>query len=217
MFNQQIWPITSLRPRDALARVCSSSLPPGWRCVRLFSCFWLHTWCMHPKHNAMTQYLSYWRGGQAGDQYPHKPITHPCSSLDLHYHLPWRHMHGQMIGSPHLPSPTYVSPRHISWHPGLWLWTSFIQQTHLSRFVFIPTKDKIEISTSTDRRDSSESHIRAQWIKFWCAHLFRIEALFQCVCQGVCSEAEIRFFSFFFKSYRSPYGTLWLRQDVISI
>lgn len=175
IFNQQIWPVISPHPWDALACVCSPPfmLPPP-HC--------LHTWCMHPKHNAMTQYLSYWRGGQAGDQYPHKPITHPCSSLDLHYHLPWRHLDGQMIG-PHLPSPTYISPRHISWHPGLWLWTSFIQQTHLSRFVFIPTKDKIEISTSTDRRDSSESHVCAQWIRFWCAHLFRIEALFQCVCQ----------------------------------
>lgn len=41
----------------------------------------------------------------AGDQRTHNPITHPGSSLDPHYHLPWRDLLGQMIGTPHLPTP----------------------------------------------------------------------------------------------------------------
>lgn len=57
------------------------------------------------------------RAYPAGDQRAHNPITHPCCSLDPHYHLPWRGLLGQMIGTPHLlNSPTHCSrlPRHIS-------------------------------------------------------------------------------------------------------
>ncbi len=50
----------------------------------------------------------------AGDKRAHNPITHPCSSLDPHYHLPWRDLLGHddwTSSSPNLHSTNPQSPQ----------------------------------------------------------------------------------------------------------
>ena len=116
-------------------------------------------------------------------------------------------------------------PEHISWHPRQWLETSFIQQAHLSRLISIPTWDKISATVHTDlnvhcwclKLTLPITHPCQNWNKSWCVHLFKINALFQCIFQAICRKAERCFFSFFYKSYYLPYGMLWLIQDVISV
>lgn len=97
---------------------------------------------------------------------------------------------------PHLPTPTPppTSP------PGTLADTQGYDYKHhlFSRLTYPGSysslaKDKIEMGASVN---SLELHILARWVKFWGTHLLGIKALFQCICQGVCCKAVIRFFFF---------------------
>lgn len=76
-----------------------------------------HTWRLQPKRYKQNEpLLRFPATGKevsgtiraaypARDQRVHNPITHPCSSLNAHYPLPWRGLLGQMRNSPPQISP----------------------------------------------------------------------------------------------------------------
>lgn len=100
----------------------------------------------------------------AGDQQrAHNPITHPCSSLDPHYHLPWRGLLGQMIGTPHIPtSPPPVSPGTLAHTQGYDYKHHLFSRLNSSWLVFIPAKDKILSAVRPDQYEHRRSEMAGE-------------------------------------------------------
>lgn len=87
-----------------------------------------HTWRLQPKHankmshcyDSLSQLVGKEVSGTIRAAYParhqrvHNPITHPCSSLNAHYPLPWRGLLGQMRNSTPLPPQPTLHPHPIS-------------------------------------------------------------------------------------------------------
>lgn len=191
----------------------------------------LHTWCMQPsqahKPNgswAVAQCLSYRGEGPARNPRAHYPITCTCSSLDRLLSsavagLAWTD-DGNSSSPNHSSPPTsppgtlaetrgYDYKHHLFsrlTYPGLYSSLQKTKQTSIRAPAAWLAEDarshaprpvrQVVMCTSVQNRDFISLYLsrRLQW-------------------------SRDKTFSLFFppKSYHSPYGVLWLRQDVISI
>lgn len=182
--------------------------------------------CTYTKRGrAVTQRLSYRREGPARNQRADNPITYTCGNLDpllssASEGLAWTDDGNSSSPNPHTPptSPpgTLAETRGYDYkhhlfsrltYPGLYSsplktkWTSIRApaaeiaenaQSHTPR----PVR-QVLMCTSVQNRGFISMYLsgRLQWSR----------------------DKIFLFFFFFSKSYHSPYGVLWLRQDVISM